>query len=116
MARLALSVAVGDYDRTRPLIDGTVRIDGVDPVVMTISPEEIFFRAFRDAPFDICELSLSSFAVKTAAGGCPYVGVPAFLSRAFRHTSIYVAKDRIARPRDLKGRRIGVAETIRPPP
>lgn len=110
MAKLALSVAVGDYDRTRPLIDGTVRIDGVDPVVMTLSPEEIFFRAFRDAPFDICELSLSSFAVKTAAGGCPYVGVPAFLSRAFRHTSIYVAKDRIARPRDLKGRRIGVAE------
>lgn len=116
MAKLALSVAVGDYDRTRPLIDGTVRIDGVDPVVMTLSPEEIFFRAFRDAPFDICELSLSSFAVKTAAGGCPYVGVPAFLCRAFRYTSIYVAKDRIARPRDLKGRRIGVAETIRPPP
>lgn len=110
MAKLTLSVAVGDYDRTRPLIDGTVRIDGVDPVVMTLSPEEIFFRAFRDAPFDICELSLSSFAVKTAAGDCPYVGVPAFLSRAFRHTSIYVAKDRIARPQDLKGRRIGVAE------
>jgi 4,5-dihydroxyphthalate decarboxylase len=110
MAKLTLSVAVGDYDRTRPLIDGTVRIDGVDPIIMTLSPEEIFFRAFRDAPFDICELSLSSFAVKTAAGDCPYVGVPAFLSRAFRHTSIYVRKDRIARPQDLKGRRIGVAE------
>ncbi len=110
MTKLTLSVAVGDYDRTRPLIDGTVRIDGVDPIVMTLSPEEIFFRAFRDAPFDICELSLSSFAVKTAASDCPYVGVPAFLSRAFRHTSIYVAKDRIARPQDLKGRRIGVAE------
>lgn len=110
MAKLTLSVAVGDYDRTRPLIDGTVQIDGVDPIIMTLSPEEIFFRAFRDAPFDICELSLSSFAVKTAAGDCPYVGVPAFLSRAFRHTSIYVRKDRIARPQDLKGRRIGVAE------
>ena len=110
MAKLTLSVAVGDYDRTWPLIDGTVQIDGVDPIIMTLSPEEIFFRAFRDAPFDICELSLSSFAVKTAAGDCPYVGVPAFLSRAFRHTSIYVRKDRIARPQDLKGRRIGVAE------
>jgi len=110
LAKLTLSVAVGDYDRTRPLIDGTVRIDGVDPVILTLSPEEIFFRAFRDAPFDICELSLSSFAVKTAAGDCPYAGVPAFLSRAFRHTSIYVAKDRIVRPQDLKGRRIGVAE------
>ena len=94
-------VAIGDYDRTRPLIDGKVQIDGVDPVIMTLSPEEIFFRAFRDAPFDVCELSLSSFTVKTAAGNCPYVGVPAFVSRAFRHTSIYVAKDRIRRPQDL---------------
>jgi len=110
MAKLTLSVAVGDYDRTRPLIDGAVRIDGVEPVIMTLTPEEIFFRAFRDTAFDICELSLSSFAVKTAAGDCPYVGVPAFVSRAFRHTSIYVRKDRIARPQDLKGKRIGVGE------
>jgi 4,5-dihydroxyphthalate decarboxylase len=110
MGKLALSVAVGDYDRTRPLIDGRVQIDGVDPVIMTLSPEEIFFRAFRDAPFDICELSLSSFTVKTAAGNSPYVGVPAFVSRAFRHTSIYVRRDRIKRPQDLLGKRIGVGE------
>ena len=88
MAKLSLSVAVGDYDRTRPLIDGTVQIDGISPLILTLSPEEIFFRAFRDAPFDVCELSLSSFAVKTAAGDCPYVGVPAFVSRAFRHTCV----------------------------
>ena len=110
MAALQLSVAIGDYDRTRPLLDGSVQIDGVDPVMMTLSPEEIFFRAFRHAEFDICELSLSSFAVKTGSGDCPYVGVPAFVSRAFRHTSIYVRKDRIKAPADLKGRRIGVAE------
>jgi len=66
MAKLNLSVAVGDYDRTRALIDGSVGIDGVEAVVMTLSPEEIFFRAFRNAEFDICELSLSSFTVKTA--------------------------------------------------
>jgi 4,5-dihydroxyphthalate decarboxylase len=77
---------------------------------MTLSPEEIFFRAFRHAEFDICELSLSSFAVKTAQGECPYVGVPAFVSRAFRHTSIYVRRDRIKEPGDLKGRRIGLPE------
>src|SRR5438128_10826952 len=110
MAKLQLSVAIGDYDRTRPLLDGSVQIDGLDPVMMMLSPEEIFFRAFRHAEFDICELSLSSFAVKTASGDCPYAGVPAFVSRAFRHTSIYVRKDRVARPQDLKGRRIGVAE------
>ena len=111
MSNLKLSVAVGNYDRTRPLIDGDVRMDGVDPVIMTLDPEEIFFRAFRHAEFDICELSLSSFTVTTAEGGGPYVGIPAFLSRAFRHTSIYIRTDRgIATPADLKGRRIGLPE------
>jgi 4,5-dihydroxyphthalate decarboxylase len=110
MAKLKLSVAVGDYDRVRPLIDGAVGIDGVDPTYMTLVPEEIFFRAFRHAEFDVCELSMSSFAVKVAQGGNPYVGVPAFLSRAFRHTSIYVRTDRVRAPADLKGRKIGVPE------
>jgi len=110
MAKLNLSVAVRDYDRTRPLTDGLVAIDGVDPVFMALDPEEIFFRAFRHAEFDICELSLSSFTVKTAQGDCPYVGVPAFVSRAFRHTSIYVRTDRIKKPADLKGKKIGVPE------
>jgi len=110
MAKLNLSVAVGPYDRTRALIDGAVQIDGVKPACMTLSPEEIFFRAFRQAEFDICELSLSSFTVKTAQGNCPYVGVPAFVSRAFRHTSIYVRTDRIKKPADLKGKKIGVPE------
>jgi 4,5-dihydroxyphthalate decarboxylase len=111
MAKLTLSVAVGDYDRVRPLVDGAVQIDGVDPVFMLLEPEEIFFRAFRHADFDVCELSMSSFTVKTAAGDCPYVGVPVFPSRAFRHNSIYIRTDRgIVRPEDLKGRRIGVPE------
>jgi 4,5-dihydroxyphthalate decarboxylase len=110
MAKLNLSIAVGPYDRTRALIDGTVQIDGVNPACMTLSPEEIFFRAFRHADFDICELSLSSFTIKTTQGNCPYVGVPAFVSRAFRHTSIYVRTDRIKEPADLKGKRVGVPE------
>jgi 4,5-dihydroxyphthalate decarboxylase len=110
MGKLTLSVAVRDYDRTRPLSDGLVQIDGVDPVFMALDPEEIFFRAFRHAEFDICELSLSSFTVKTAQGDCPYIGVPAFVSRAFRHTSIYVRTDRIKKPADLKGKKVGVPE------
>lgn len=110
MSRLELSVATGDYDRTRALIDGTVRIDGVESVCMTLSPEEIFFRAFRHAEFDVCELSLSSYLVKVSRGDCPYVAVPAFVSRAFRHTSIYVRTDRIRHPADLKGKRVGVPE------
>ena len=111
MAKLALSVAIGDYDRVRPLKIGEVQIDGVDPVFMSLDPEEIFFRAFRHQEFDVCELSLSSFTVKTAAQDCPYVGVPVFPSRAFRHTSIYRRTDRgIDTPADLRGRRIGTPE------
>src|SRR6185437_333174 len=110
MAKLNLSLAVGPYDRTRALIDGSVQIDGVNAIGMTLSPEEIFFRALRHAEFDVCELSLSSFTVKAAAGGGDYIGVPAFVSRAFRHTSIYVRTDRIKRPEDLKGKRVGLPE------
>jgi 4,5-dihydroxyphthalate decarboxylase len=111
MPNLALSVAIGDYDRNRPLIDGEVAIDGVSPVFLRLSPEEIFFRAFRHEEFDVCELSLSSYTIKTARGDCPYIGVPAFVSRAFRHTAIFIRNDRgIATPADLKGKRIGVPE------
>jgi 4,5-dihydroxyphthalate decarboxylase len=111
VAKLRVSVALGDYDRTRPLLDGRAKIDGVDPIFMTLEPEEIFFRALRHAEFDVCELSLSSTAVTVAQGRSPYVGVPAFLSRAFRHTSIYIRTDkRIREPRDLVGRRVGVPE------
>jgi 4,5-dihydroxyphthalate decarboxylase len=110
MSKLKLSLAVGPYDRTRALIDGSVLMDGVELYGMTLSPEEIFFRAFRHAEFDICELSMSSFTVNTARGDCPYIGVPAFVSRAFRHNAIYVRTDRIKKPEDLKGKRIGVPE------
>jgi 4,5-dihydroxyphthalate decarboxylase len=110
MSKLQLSVAIGDYDRMRPLVDGLVQIDSVDAQFMLLDPEEIFFRAFRHADFDVCELSLSSYSVKTAAGTSPYIAVPVFPSRAFRHTSVYVRTDRIKSPADLKGRRVGVPE------
>lgn len=110
MQKLALSVAMGDYDRTRALLDGSVRIDGVDPIFMTMSPEEAFFRAFRGGEFDIGELSLSSYTLKVSQGDCPYVAVPVFLSRAFRHTAIYVRRDRVKTPADLRGKRVGIPE------
>ncbi|OZI27188.1 MULTISPECIES: ABC transporter substrate-binding protein [Bordetella] len=110
MAKLQLSIAMGDYDRNRALYDAAVQIDGVDPTYMLLNPEEMFFRAFRFQDFDVSELSFSSYLVKHANGDCPYVALPIFLSRAFRHTSIYVRKDRIRTPQDLKGKRIGIPE------
>ena len=111
MGSLRLSIAMGDYDRTRPIHDGRVKIDGVDPVTMLLSPEEMFFRAFRHEAFDVSELSFSSYCVKHSKGESPYIAVPVFLSRAFRHSSIYIRTDKgIDKPEDLKGRRIGIAE------
>jgi 4,5-dihydroxyphthalate decarboxylase len=108
---LELSIAVGDYDRMRPLTDGAVPIDGVTPRFLLLSPEELFFRAFRHTDFDVCELSLSSFAVRSAKGDNPYIGIPVFPSRAFRHSSFIVRTDRgIRAPADLAGRRLGTPE------
>lgn len=111
MSELRLSIAMGDYDRTRAIHDGRVPIDGVDPICMMLSPEEMFFRAFRHHAFDVSELSISSYSISVARGDPHYIAIPVFLSRAFRHTSIYVRKDRdIDRPADLRGKRIGIAE------
>lgn len=110
MARLNLSIACGNYDRVRPLVDGRVQIDGAEPLFMLLGPEEIFFRAFRNEAFDVCELSLSSFSLRTARGDNPYVGIPVFPSRMFRHTAIIVRTDRVREPADLKGRRVGIPE------
>lgn len=111
MANLNLSLAMGNYDRTRAIVDGRVQIDGVDPIPMLLSPEEMFFRAFRHQAFDISELSLSSYSISVARGDPHYVAIPVFLSRAFRHTSVYIRTDKgIEKPEDLKGKRIGIAE------
>ena len=109
--KFSLSVAVGNYDRTRALVDGRVRIDGVNPAFMTLSPEEMFFRAFRHADFDITELSLASYAVSLANDANEYTALPIFLSRAFRHSSIYVTHESgIQKPEQMRGKRIGIAE------
>lgn len=111
MADLTLSLAVGDYDRTRPIYDGRVKIDGVKPVVVLQSPEEMFFNAFRHETCDISELSFSSYCLSLTRDNPPYIAVPVFLSRAFRHTSIYIRTDKgIKNPVDLKGKKIGIAE------
>jgi len=108
---LELSLACQDIDRTRAIIDGRVAIEGVRLNVITSRPEEIFQRAFRHHEFDISELSLSTHLITTARGNGPYVAIPAFVSRAFRHNSIYVRKDGgVKTPEDLRGRAVGVPD------
>lgn len=111
MAKLELSLACCDYDRTKALFDGRVGIEGCTVNPFIVEPEEAFHRAFRDRDFDITEISLSSHTMTTARGDNPYVAIPAFVSRVFRHSGIYIRTDRgIDSPQDLAGRTIGVPE------
>ena len=111
MSKLPITIACGDTDRTRPIKDGRVAVEGCETSVFTLEPEEVFFRAFRNGEFDVTELSFSSYILDVSRGTCPYVAIPAFVSRVFRHSGIYVRTDRgIRTPADLRGRRVGVPE------
>lgn len=109
---LQLTLACGDYDRTRPLIDGTVRPLGIDLTCLPLTVEEIFFRMARFREFDAAEMSLSSYLISLTAGPqAPFIAIPAFLSRSFRHSGIYVhTPSGIRQPGDLAGKTVGVAE------
>lgn len=111
MSETKLTVAVGVNDRTLPLIAGLVAIEDVTATFVTAPLEEIFARAFDEQAFDVTELSFSNYLYLTATDQSPYVGLPVFPSRSFRHSAIYVRTDRgIAGPRDLAGRLVGVRE------
>tara|TARA_R110000787_G_scaffold46377_1_gene112569 strand:- start:320 stop:1309 length:990 start_codon:yes stop_codon:yes gene_type:complete len=111
MAKLTISLACCDYDRTRALFDGRAPIEGCEVVGVPMSPEEAFHRAFKYQEFDVTELSMSSYMNVQSREGSPYIGIPAFVSRLFRHSSIYVRKDAgISKPEDLKGKTVGVPE------
>ena len=111
MPDLALTLACWNYDRTRALFDGRVRPDGIDLTCLDLPVEETFFRMLRHHEFDVAEMSLSSYVVSLFADDPPFVAIPVFPSRFFRHSCIYVnAAAGIARPDDLVGRTVGTPE------
>lgn len=106
-----LSIAIGRSDRTQPLIDGRVVIDGHNCRFESPPFETIFANAFNNGTYAVSELSFSNFMRLSAAGTCRYIGLPVFPSRSFRHSAWYVRPDgQIRRPEDLRGRRVGVRE------
>jgi 4,5-dihydroxyphthalate decarboxylase len=108
---LRLTLACVATDRSRPILDGRVTVPGVVLDATQGEPEAIFRTALREQTYDVTEMSMSSHITVTARGDAHYVGIPVFLSRAFRHSGIYVRTDRgIDRPEDLKGRTIGLPE------
>src|SRR5258707_13761475 len=106
MARLQLSIACWNYDRTRALLDERVPPDGIDLTYLNLPVEETFFRMLRHREFDAAEMSLSSYTVSMFREPCPFVAIPIFPSRLFRHSSIYInAQSGIRAPKDLIGKR-----------
>lgn len=106
-----ITIACWSYDRIWPLINGQVRIEGCDATFLDLEPEEMFHRALHFEAFDVTELSFSNYLTLTARGNCPYIAIPVFPGRRFRHSGIYVnRRSGIRKPGDLKGRRVGSPE------
>src|SRR5688500_4527578 len=111
MSSLKLTLSCWTYDRTRGLADGSVRPEGIELVYLPLSVEETFFRMMRYREFDCAEMSLSSYVASLGEPNPPFIAIPAFPSRCFRHSCIFVStKSGITSPEQLIGRRCGVPE------
>ena len=111
MSNLILTLACEDYDRTRPLKDGRIKPEGIELNYLVMSVEEIFWRMMKYEEFDASELSMGAFLTAAARGRRPFIGIPVFPSRTFRHRCIFVnTAAGIEKPEDLRGKRMGVPE------
>jgi 4,5-dihydroxyphthalate decarboxylase len=100
-----------NYDRTRALLDERIQPDGIDLNYLNMPVEETFFRMLRHREFDVAEMSLSSYVLSLFTPEPPFVAIPVFPSRFFRHSCIYVnAASGIREPKDLVGKRVGNPE------
>ena len=108
---LRLSIGITNNPRTWPILDGTVKPDGIDLIPTILHPSELFWRQLHFAEFALSEMSVSSFMIVTGLGDQRFVGVPIYTTRRFYHTAILVRrKAGIETPSDLKGKRVGVPE------
>jgi 4,5-dihydroxyphthalate decarboxylase len=111
MSKLKLTLGCWGYDRTRALKDGTVQADGIDLNFLDMSVEETFFRMLRHQEFDAAEMSMSSYTVTLFKEDRPFIAIPVFPSRVFRHSAIFInTESKIKEPKDLVGKRVGCPE------
>jgi 4,5-dihydroxyphthalate decarboxylase len=109
MSKLPMSFACGLYDRMLSLSNGEVQPAGIDLNFIPIdNPRELFDRMVGKLEFDASEMSSSEYVTRFAAGQCPFVALPVFASRVFRHGFIAVDTRQVKSPKDLQGKRIGV--------
>lgn len=112
MSDLRLTIACGPYDRMEAIHRGEIRPEGINATYVPIqSPPEIFARMVKGGAFDVAEMSLSHYLTLKSRGSFPFVALPVFPSRLFRHGFIFVNRNSgITEPKDLAGKRIGVQE------
>jgi len=111
VSTLRLTLACWNYDRTRALLEARIRPDGIDLNYLSLPVEETFFRMLRHREFDVAEMSLSSYVMSLFRPDRPFVAIPVFPSRSFRHSCIYVhTASGIQEPKDLIGKRVGTPE------
>ncbi len=111
MSELRLTLAVGDYDHTRDLALGRVRPQGIDLTVLNYNVEEIFFRFYDRAEWEVSEMSMGMYTSALSRGDDRMIAIPVFPSRVFRHSAFYVRSDgAIHKPEDLAGKRVGVPQ------
>ncbi len=111
MEKLLLTVACGDYDRTKALQDGSVQPEGISLNYLPLQAEEIFWRMGGHREFDASEMSLSNHITMVSRGNSPFVAIPVFPSRFFRHSCIFINTDSgIQKPQDFKGKKVGAPE------
>lgn len=108
---LTLTLACGEYDRTRALADGSLRPGGFDLRYVALNPGPLFARMVRERDFDVAEMSLATYLNLRARDDEGLVGIPVFPSRVFRHGYVFVNRDAGLRGlEDLAGRRVGTMQ------
>ncbi|HSF59234.1 MAG TPA: ABC transporter substrate-binding protein, partial [Candidatus Binatia bacterium] len=111
MEKLHLTVACGDYDRTHALQTGAVNAEGIRLTYVPLEAEEIFWRMGHHQEFDASEMSLSNHVTMISRGDSPFVAIPVFPSRFFRHSCIFVnTESGITDPAAFKGKKVGAPE------
>src|SRR5439155_4808555 len=110
MSRLRLTFACCRYDRMEAIREGNVTVQGVDLTCITFkSGRDVFDRMVGGREFDVAELSASEFISLWDTGRSPFVALPVFPSRVFRHGYIFInTRSGIRGPQDLAGKRIGL--------
>src|SRR5438309_3533053 len=99
MSKLRLTLACGPYDRTLALRDGSIQPEGIDINYIASQPPDIFWRMLQFNEFELSEMSLSNYATLVSTGQAPFIAIPVFPSRVFRHGYFFINTEKGIRHR-----------------